>query len=94
MVDDGTKRRASVQAAYQNAAQDYRHMVKFGKHALDWLSHNWPGIPYPYEKTTIFQEYAGMEYPMMANDESYQITLRFHGLWPEHEIAHTYMPFI
>src|SRR6476469_9659189 len=38
------------------------------------------------------QVYAGMEYPMMANDESYEDTLisRFVA---EHEIAHTYMPF-
>jgi len=92
VVDDATKRRASVQAAYQDAATDYRFMVKFGKHALDWLSHHWPGIPYPYEKTTIFQGFAGMEYPMMANDESYQDTT-FSRFVAEHEIAHTYMPF-
>ncbi len=92
VVDDATRRRASVQAAYSAAAADYRNMVSYGRHSLDWLSHNWPGIPYPYEKTTIFQGFAGMEYPMMANDESYKDTLisRFVA---EHEIAHTYMPF-
>jgi hypothetical protein len=92
VVDDATKRRASVQAAYNDTAADYRHMVEFGRHALDWLSHNWPGIPYPYEKTTIFHGYAGMEYPMMANDETYQDT-NFSRFVAEHEIAHTYMPF-
>ncbi len=92
VVDNATKRRAVVHAAYQDAAADYRFMVKFGKHSLDWLSHNWPGIPYPYEKTTIFQGFAGMEYPMMANDESYQDTT-FSRFVAEHEIAHTYMPF-
>ena len=49
---------------------DFHHMVQFGQHALDWLSHNWPGVPYPYEKTTIVQGFADMEYPMMVNDES------------------------
>jgi len=92
VVDEATKRRASVQAAYLDAAADYRFMVKFGKHSLAWLSHHWPGIPYPYEKTTIFQGFAGMEYPMMANDESYQDTT-FSRFVAEHEIAHTYMPF-
>jgi hypothetical protein len=92
VVDDATKRRAVVHAAYQDAAADYRFMVKFGKHSLDWLSHHWPGVPYPYEKTTIFQGFAGMEYPMMANDESYQDTT-FSRFVAEHEIAHTYMPF-
>lgn len=92
IVDDGTGRRASVQAAFNDTAADYHQMVEFGKHALDWFSHHWPGIPYPYSKTTIFQGYAGMEYPMMANDETYEDT-RFSRFVAEHEIAHSYMPF-
>ena len=67
-------------------------MVQMGRHALDWLSHNWPGVPYPYEKTTVFQGGAGMEYPMMVNDESYPDTT-FAQFVAAHEIAHTYMPF-
>lgn len=92
LVDGVNKRRASVQAAYNDTAADYRNMVEYGRHSLDWLSHNWPGIPYPYEKTTIFQGYAGMEYPMMANDETYEDP-DFSRFVAEHEIAHTYMPF-
>lgn len=92
IVDDATKRRASAQAAYNDTAADYHHMSRFARNALGWLSRKWPGVPYPYEKTTIFQGYAGMEYPMMANDESYQDTT-FSKFVAEHEIAHTYMPF-
>jgi hypothetical protein len=92
LVDDAAHRRASVQSAYNDTAADYHRMVQYGRHALDWLSHNWPGVPYPYEKTTVFQGYAGMEYPMMANDETYPDTL-FSRFVAEHEIAHTYMPF-
>ncbi len=92
VVDDATKRRASVQAAYNDTAADFRHMVRFGQHALDWLSHNWPGVPYPYEKSTIVQGGAGMEYPMMVNDEAYADTV-FSRFVAEHEIAHTYFPF-
>jgi hypothetical protein len=92
VVDDATHRRASVQAAYNDAAADFHHMVQFARHALDWLSHNWPGVPYPYEKTTVVQGFAGMEYPMMVNDESYPDTL-FSRFVVEHEIAHTYFPF-
>ena len=92
VVDDNTKRRASVQAAYNTMAKDFAQMVNFGRNALDWLSHYWPGIPYPYEKTTVFQGFAGMEYPMMANDESYEDPV-FSNFVAEHEIAHTYMPF-
>lgn len=92
VVDDATKRRASAQAAYNDTAADYHHVARYARHSLNWLSHNWPGVPYPYEKTTVFQGYAGMEYPMMANDETYGDTT-FSRFVAEHEIAHTYMPF-
>lgn len=92
VVDDVTKRRASAQAAYLAEATDYQKMVEYVQHSLSWFSKNWPGIPYPYEKMTVFQGYAGMEYPMMANDESYPDPT-FSRFVAEHEIAHTYMPF-
>ena len=92
VVDDATHRRASVQSAFNDTAADFHHMVQFGQHALDWLSHNWPGVPYPYEKTTIVQGFADMEYPMMVNDGSTADTV-FSRFVVEHEIAHTYFPF-
>lgn len=92
MVDDATRRRASVQAAYDNAAQDFHQMVEFGKHALDWLSHNYPGVPYPYPKTTIVQGFADMEYPMMVNDNTTGNPI-FSRFVAEHEIAHSWFPF-
>ncbi len=92
VVDDATHRRASVQSAFNDTAADYHHMVHFAQHALDWLSHNWPGVPYPYEKTTIVQGFADMEYPMMVNDGSTADTV-FSRFVVEHEIAHTYFPF-
>ena len=92
VVDDATNRRASVQSSYNDTAADFHHMVGFGQHALGWLSHNWPGVPYPYEKSTIVQGFAGMEYPMMVNDEPYADTV-FSRFVAEHEIAHTYFPF-
>ena len=92
LVDDAAHRRASVQAAYNDTAADFHQMVKFTAHSLDFLSHQWPGVPYPYEKMTAFQGGAGMEYPMMANDESYADP-RFAQFVVAHEIAHTYMPF-
>jgi len=92
VVDDATRRRVSVQAAYNDTAADFHHMVRFARHGLDWLSHNWPGVPYPYEKTTVVEGFAGMEYPMMVNDESYADTV-FSRFVAEHEIAHTWFPF-
>lgn len=92
VVDNKTGRRASVQAAYNDTAQDYHQMVDFGMHALKWLSNNWPGIPYPFPKTTVVQGYADMEYPMMVNDATTESPV-FSRFVVEHEIAHSYMPF-
>jgi hypothetical protein len=92
VVDDQARRRASAQAAYTDSASDFHHMVGFVRHSLDYLSHQWPGVPYPYEKMTAFQGGAGMEYPMMANDGSYE-SEAFAQFVVAHEIAHTYMPF-
>ncbi len=92
VVDNNTQRRASVQAAYKDEAKDYQYMVQFGKHALSWLSNNWPGVPYPFSKTTIVLGQADMEYPMMVNDNSFPDT-NFARFVVEHEIAHTWFPF-
>lgn len=92
VVDDVTHRRVSMQAAFDDTAQDFHQMVQFGTHALDWLSHNFPGQPYPYPKMTAVQGQADMEYPMMIND-SHNEQAEFSRFVAEHEIAHTYMPF-
>jgi Peptidase family M1 domain len=92
LVDDAAGRRASVQSAYNDTAKDFHYMVQFGRHSLGWFSHNWPGVPYPYEKSTIVQGYADMEYPMMVNDGTTPDTT-FSRFVAEHEIAHTYFPF-
>ncbi|MGH7582144.1 MAG: M1 family metallopeptidase [Gemmatimonadales bacterium] len=92
IVDSAAHRRASVQAAYSDTAADFHQMVQFGRHAVAFLSYQWPGVAYPYEKTTEFQGGAGMEYPMMANDQSYADPA-FAQFVAAHEIAHTYMPF-
>ena len=92
IVDSSTRRRASVQAAFNDTAADYHHMAQFGRHALGWLSHNWPGVPYPYEKSTVVQGFADMEYPMMVNDASTPDTV-FSRFVVEHEMAHSWFPF-
>jgi len=92
VVDDATGRRASVQSAYNDTAKDFHRMVEFGRHALDWLSHNYPGVPYPFPKTTIVQGFADMEYPMMVNDNTTEDPI-FSRFVAEHEIAHSWFPF-
>lgn len=93
VVDSTTGRRASVQAAYDEAATDFHHSVDFSRYALDWFSHNWPGVAYPFPTMTAFQGFADMEYPMMVNDATVGEQIGFAQLVQDHEIAHTYFPF-
>jgi hypothetical protein len=92
IVDSKTGRRVSMQAAFNDSAQDFHHSVEFGRYSLAWFSNNWPGIAYPYPKSTAFQGFADMEYPMMMND-SHSPDLVFAELVQDHEQAHTYFPF-
>ena len=92
VVDDKTQRRVSMQAAFADSAVDFHHSVQYGRYSLAWFSKNWPGIPYPYPKSTAFQGFADMEYPMMINDSHTPDTV-FAELVQDHEQAHTYFPF-
>ena len=92
VVDPATGRRASVQAAYDDPAKDFQRMVEFGKGALDFGSTQWPGVPYPYSKTTIFRGVADEEYPMFANDASNDDEL-FTRFVAAHELLHSWFPF-
>ena len=92
VVDPATGRRASVQAAYDDAAKDFQQMVEYGESALDFGSTQWPGVPYPYSKTTIFRGVADEEYPMFANDDTNAdpAITRFIAA---HELFHSWFPF-
>lgn len=92
VVDDATHRITSVQAAYPDQSTDFHKSVQFSRNALGWFSRNWPGVPYPYPKMTVFQGFADMEYPMMVND-SHQDDMKFAQLVQDHEQAHTFFPF-
>ncbi|MFM6926294.1 MAG: M1 family metallopeptidase [Ferruginibacter sp.] len=92
VVDGKTGRRSSVQAAYQDKSVNFKRSVEYSHHALDWLSNNWPGVPYPFPSSTVVEGFADMEYPMMAND-SHQEEPDFQRFVAEHEIAHSWFPF-
>jgi len=92
LVDKKTGRRASCQSAYVFGAGKFANQVKHIQHSLDWYSNNFPGVPYPFPKSTIIQGFADMEYPMMANDspQDDDVMQRFIA---EHEVGHSYFPF-
>lgn len=92
VVDNKTGRRSSVQAAYLDKSVNFKKSVEYSHHALDWLSNNWPGVPYPFPSSTVVQGFADMEYPMMAND-NHQEEADIQRFVAEHEIAHSWFPF-
>lgn len=92
IVDPSANRRVSVQSAYNTEAKDFQKMVEYGKHTLAWSSKNYPGVPYPYSKTTMVRGEADMEYPMMINDNS-QADPSFARFVAEHELLHSWFPF-
>jgi hypothetical protein len=101
VVDAATGRRTSVQAAYAENATDFRTMVAMVQQTLKFASTVYPGVPYPYPKTTIVLGSADEEYPMMVNDGSnlgnaYAATLQenaFTGFVAAHELLHSWFPF-
>jgi hypothetical protein len=101
VVDPATGRRASVQAAYPDSAIDFRTIVSSAQQTLKFASTVWPGVPYPYPKTTIVLGSADEEYPMMVNDGSnvgsaYAAKLGgtvYTDFVAAHEILHTWFPF-
>ena len=93
VIDSTTGRRASCQSAYKpKGSGKFMNQVKHIQHSLNYFSHQWPGVAYPFPKSTIIQGFADMEYPMMAND-SPQADDTFQRFVAEHEIAHSYFPF-
>ena len=92
VVDEKTQRRTSAQSAYKPESDDFHEMAAWAGQSIKWFSKELPGIPFPYEKMTVFNGADGMEFPMMANDGH----VREHAFARNiaaHEIAHMYMPF-
>ncbi|KXK07405.1 MAG: peptidase M1 [Acidobacteria bacterium OLB17] len=92
VVDKKTGRRASAQSAYDEPSKNFANMVPYIKTSLEFASEQWPGVPYPYSKMTVFRGFADMEYPMMANDSA-QEDPKMQEFVAAHEIMHSYFPF-
>ncbi|GAB4093067.1 M1 family metallopeptidase [Flaviaesturariibacter terrae] len=92
VVDKATGRRASCQAAFIDTAANFHNQVRYIRHSLDFFSNVWPGVAYPFPKSTIIQGVADMEYPMMANDSPQDDSV-FQRFVAEHEVGHSYFPF-
>ena len=98
VADPATGRRVSVQGAYpESASADMASIAQDQRDVIDFGSTQWPGIPWPYPKSTVFVGGADEEYPMMANDTAgpplpgLPVTPKFVAA---HELLHSYFPFL
>ena len=87
-------KRVSTQATYNAGTKDFEKYVEWEKYSIKWFSENWPGIEYPFPTMTGFQGFADMQYPMMVNDTAIPDNLADSRQTVDHEIAHTYFPFM
>jgi hypothetical protein len=92
LVDSAGAGRTLAEAAYNKIHKDYFDVAGQAHQSVFYMSHYYPGIPFPFEHITVFDGTDQMEYPMMVNDnptksnkEAVQLT--------SHEIFHSYFPF-
>lgn len=92
-VEDG--RRVLISAVYPGSSQHYPKAAFFARNAIEYLSFECPGVPYPWPSMTVFNcgEGSGnMESPMMVNNGDQSLELSADEII-FHEIAHSYLPF-
>jgi hypothetical protein len=70
VVDKTTGRRVFIDAAYSKDSVDFPHITAIARQAIEFMSFDFPGYPFPFSNETVFQGLADMEYPMMVNDGS------------------------
>ncbi len=95
VVDRKTGRRALISSVYPDSAVHYQDVALIARNAVDYMSNQLPGYPFPYPQTTVFangRKSGGMEFPMIANDGAPDDYADLMGL-TFHEILHNYFPF-
>ena len=92
VVDKETDRRVFIDAAYDKHSLDFYAVNKISREAVEFMSFDMPGIPFPFPKVTVFNGLDEMEYPMMVNnmtERNINATVKVTA----HEILHSYLPF-
>lgn len=95
MVDSASGRRVLISAVYPPGLTHYEKVAGIACQAVQYMSFQWPGMPFPYPQATVFangRKTGGMEFPMMANDGAPDDLTDLQGL-TYHEVFHNYFPF-
>ncbi len=85
-------RRVLIGAAYKQSSWDFPSVAKISYDVIKFFSYEFPAVPYPFPRLTVFNGAGGMEFPMMVNDGTADNMNGTVGV-TAHEIAHTYFPF-
>jgi hypothetical protein len=93
VVDSAAGRRVLVEAAYADTSADFYEVAQIARDAIEIMSQQVPGVPFPFPNMTVFNGLDEMEYPMMVNDHSIKEGRRFVVWLTSHEIFHSYFPF-
>jgi len=92
-VEEG--RRVLISAVYPTSSHHYHKGALFARNAIEYLSFECPGVPYPWPSMTVFNSDeggGGMETPMMVNNGDQRTEISADEII-FHEIAHSYLPF-
>ncbi len=92
VVNKKTGKKTFVETSYPYKSEYFKPVLKIACESIDFMSNEFPGVPFPFPKESIFQGYSDMEYPMMVNDapiKDFYLTTKL----TFHEIFHSYFPF-
>ncbi|MFZ6664213.1 M1 family metallopeptidase [Peijinzhouia sedimentorum] len=90
-VDLASKRRTRVDAVFNPDHEAYLPVVNYARTSVSLISHQFPGVPFPYAHITIFEGLDAMEYPMMVNNLPFEESDAV--MFTIHEIFHSIFPF-
>jgi len=92
-VNSGNDEKLTIHTVYDPASEDFEQVNEFTKESIEFMTSVFPKVDFPYSNHTVFNGLGMMEYPMMANDRSFEDLHRSRWL-THHETFHTYFPFL
>ncbi|WP_300435500.1 M1 family metallopeptidase [Christiangramia sp.] len=92
-VNRESDRLLTIHTAYDPKSKDFKKVNEFTKESIEYMTSVFPKVDFPFENHTVFNGLGMMEYPMMANDRSFEDLHRSRWL-THHETFHSYFPFL
>lgn len=93
LKNDLSRERILVGSAFNKVHKDFFDVALTARQAIEIMSYDFPGYPYPYPHMTVVDGLDQMEYPMLCNDNPVE-TFKDQVELTTHEIMHTYFPFM